>query len=76
MAPTKARAMYAVITLSRLTKVMGTLPWSTSLRAINARVRRDVPAEKTAWLRHARNAPQWELETWLKIRKIKALMSL
>jgi hypothetical protein len=34
MAPTKANATYAVTTLSLLTKVMGELPWFTSLRAI------------------------------------------
>jgi hypothetical protein len=36
IAPTKAKARYAVNTLSLLTKVMGTLPWFTSLPALTA----------------------------------------
>jgi hypothetical protein len=34
IAPTKAMARYAVNTLSPLTKVMGKLPWLTSLPAL------------------------------------------
>jgi hypothetical protein len=48
MAPTKAKATYAVRTLSLPTKVMGTLPWLTSLPAITRETSKAFPGEKVS----------------------------
>jgi hypothetical protein len=48
MAPTKAKARYAVHTLSRLTKVMGTLPWFTSLPALTFLFTNRFPPQKVS----------------------------
>jgi hypothetical protein len=75
MAPTKAKATYAVTTPNLLTKVMGKAPWFTSLPA-NAKVSKPFPAEKVspAVARH-RSTTLEPPPTWLKTRKIKALKS-
>ena len=46
MAPTKAKATYAVTTLSLLTKVMGMLPWFASCPQITPKASKAFPAQK------------------------------
>jgi hypothetical protein len=48
MAPTKAKAIYAVTTLSLPTKVMGNAPWFTSLPAFNQQGNKSFPPEKVS----------------------------
>ena len=72
MAPTKAKATYAVTTLSLLTKVMGMLPWFTSLARCNATASDRFRRKKSVLLSFARRMRRM---TWLKNREINALKS-
>jgi hypothetical protein len=72
MAPTNAKATYAVTTLSLLTKVMEKTPWFTSCPQSTSKVSKEFPAKKG-------RVPVWNpistAESWLKTREINALKS-
>jgi hypothetical protein len=76
MAPTNAKATYAVTTLSLLTKVMETTSWFTSCPQLTLKASKAFPAKKVSFpVRCPYSTGGTGLPTWLKTREINALMS-
>ena len=79
MAPTKAKARYAVTTPNLLTKGRKAIfkpPAVTSLPAVTHEASNAFQAEKVSLAVHPRHlGSAHSLATWLKTREIKALMS-
>jgi hypothetical protein len=76
MAPTNAKATYAVTTLSLLTKVMETTSRFTSCPQLTFKASKAFPGKKVSFpVRCPYSTGGTGLESWLKTREIKALMS-
>ena len=76
MAPTNAKATYAVTTLSLLTKVMGSAPLVHVVPAVNVKASKAFPAKKVSVPVYPDLSTAGDTRpSWLKSREINALKS-